>query len=130
MSTFGSSCWDSQGVLLRVHFASSSHCYWLLPQVRVVAPPGKRVEHQGIKIELLGQIELFVDRGSFYDFISLGTTTFLTEWRAAAPLCQATRMIHVYDLCSCAYSRFTLNRQHTYPEAAFPIHCHQACSRI
>jgi len=40
-------------------------------QVRVVAPPGKRVEHQGIKIELLGQIELFVDRGSFYDFISL-----------------------------------------------------------
>jgi hypothetical protein len=41
-------------------------------QVRVVAPPGKRVEHQGIKIELLGQIELFVDRGSYYDFISLG----------------------------------------------------------
>jgi hypothetical protein len=41
----------------------------------VVAPPGKRVEHQGIKIELLGQIELFVDRGSFYDFISLGMMT-------------------------------------------------------
>mmetsp|Transcript_39276 Transcript_39276/g.54566 ORF Transcript_39276/g.54566 Transcript_39276/m.54566 type:complete len:299 (-) Transcript_39276:142-1038(-) len=40
-------------------------------QVRVTPPPGKKMEHQGIKIELLGQIEMFVDRGSFYDFISL-----------------------------------------------------------
>jgi len=40
-------------------------------QVRVMAPPGKRIEHQGIKIELLGQIELFFNRGEFYDFISL-----------------------------------------------------------
>ncbi|KAF5960165.1 hypothetical protein HYC85_001374 [Camellia sinensis] len=32
---------------------------------------GKRVEHNGIKIELLGQIEMYFDRGNFYDFTSL-----------------------------------------------------------
>ncbi|XP_020276652.1 vacuolar protein sorting-associated protein 26A-like isoform X2 [Asparagus officinalis] len=32
---------------------------------------GKKVEHVGVKIELLGQIELYFDRGRFYDFTSL-----------------------------------------------------------
>ncbi|KAI3764406.1 hypothetical protein L2E82_14413 [Cichorium intybus] len=32
---------------------------------------GKKVEHNGIKIELLGQIETYFDRGNFYDFTSL-----------------------------------------------------------
>ncbi|KAI8540517.1 hypothetical protein RHMOL_Rhmol09G0269500 [Rhododendron molle] len=32
---------------------------------------GKKVEHNGIKIELLGQIEMYFDRGNFYDFTSL-----------------------------------------------------------
>lgn len=32
---------------------------------------GKKVEHVGVKIELLGQIELYFDRGNFYDFTSL-----------------------------------------------------------
>ncbi|XP_047315986.1 vacuolar protein sorting-associated protein 26A-like [Impatiens glandulifera] len=32
---------------------------------------GKKVEHLGVKIELLGQIELYFDRGNFYDFTSL-----------------------------------------------------------
>ncbi|KAF5942114.1 hypothetical protein HYC85_019756 [Camellia sinensis] len=32
---------------------------------------GKKVEHNGIKIELLGQIEIYFDRGNFYDFTSL-----------------------------------------------------------
>lgn len=32
---------------------------------------GKKVEHTGVKIELLGQIELYFDRGNFYDFTSL-----------------------------------------------------------
>ncbi|KAF6153696.1 hypothetical protein GIB67_000929 [Kingdonia uniflora] len=32
---------------------------------------GKKVEHTGVKIELLGQIELYNDRGNFYDFTSL-----------------------------------------------------------
>ncbi|KAG0449111.1 hypothetical protein HPP92_027521, partial [Vanilla planifolia] len=33
---------------------------------------GKNVEHIGVKIELLVQIELYFDRGNFYDFTSLG----------------------------------------------------------
>lgn len=32
---------------------------------------GKKVEHNGIKVELLGQIEMYFDRGNFYDFTSL-----------------------------------------------------------
>ncbi|KAK4278767.1 hypothetical protein QN277_016567 [Acacia crassicarpa] len=32
---------------------------------------GKKMEHNGVKIELLGQIELYFDRGNFYDFTSL-----------------------------------------------------------
>uniref|UniRef100_A0A4W5K1B5 Vacuolar protein sorting 26 homolog B, like n=1 Tax=Hucho hucho TaxID=62062 RepID=A0A4W5K1B5_9TELE len=33
--------------------------------------PGKRLEHQGIKIEFIGQIELYYDRGNNYEFVSL-----------------------------------------------------------
>ncbi|KAG4130996.1 hypothetical protein ERO13_A09G186000v2 [Gossypium hirsutum] len=32
---------------------------------------GKRIEHNGVKVELLGQIEMYLDRGNFYDFTSL-----------------------------------------------------------
>jgi len=32
---------------------------------------GKRLEHTGIKVELFGQIEMFYDRGSHYEFTSL-----------------------------------------------------------
>ncbi|EOA13763.1 hypothetical protein CARUB_v10026855mg [Capsella rubella] len=32
---------------------------------------GKKVEHNGVKVELLGQIEMYHDRGNFYDFTSL-----------------------------------------------------------
>jgi len=32
---------------------------------------GKRLEHQGIKIEFLGQIEVYYDRGNHYEFVSL-----------------------------------------------------------
>ena len=34
--------------------------------------PGKKLEHQGIKVQLLGQIELVSARGHFHDFVSLG----------------------------------------------------------
>lgn len=34
--------------------------------------PGKKVEHQGIKVQLLGQIELASERGHPHDFVSLG----------------------------------------------------------
>ncbi|CAN6467077.1 unnamed protein product [Victoria cruziana] len=40
-------------------------------QVCIEPVPGKKVEHNGVKIELLGQIELYFDRGNFYDFTSL-----------------------------------------------------------
>ncbi|GAQ82443.1 Membrane coat complex Retromer [Klebsormidium nitens] len=40
-------------------------------EVQIDPLPGKKVEHTGIKIELLGQIELYFDRGNFYDFTSL-----------------------------------------------------------
>lgn len=33
--------------------------------------PGSKLEHQGIKVELIGQIELFYDRGNHHEFISL-----------------------------------------------------------
>ncbi|KAG7022208.1 Vacuolar protein sorting-associated protein 26A, partial [Cucurbita argyrosperma subsp. argyrosperma] len=32
---------------------------------------GKKIDHNGVKIELLGQIEMYFDRGNFYDFTSL-----------------------------------------------------------
>uniref|UniRef100_A0AAY4ASD0 VP26B protein n=2 Tax=Denticeps clupeoides TaxID=299321 RepID=A0AAY4ASD0_9TELE len=33
--------------------------------------PGKRLEHYGIKIEFVGQIELYYDRGTHHEFVSL-----------------------------------------------------------
>jgi len=33
--------------------------------------PGSRLDHYGIKIELIGQIELYYDRGNHHDFLSL-----------------------------------------------------------
>lgn len=33
--------------------------------------PGSKLEHQGIKIELIGQIELYYDRGNHHEFTSL-----------------------------------------------------------
>ncbi|KAK8521093.1 hypothetical protein V6N12_005009 [Hibiscus sabdariffa] len=32
---------------------------------------GQKIEHNGVKVELLGQIEMYFDRGNFYDFTSL-----------------------------------------------------------
>jgi len=37
----------------------------------VVSVKDKKIEHNGIKIEFLGQIELYYDRGNYYDFVSL-----------------------------------------------------------
>ena len=45
-------------------------------QVRIVPLPGKRVEHQGVKVQLIGQIELAAERNAVrsnpHDFVSLG----------------------------------------------------------
>ncbi|KAF8009425.1 hypothetical protein BT93_J0422 [Corymbia citriodora subsp. variegata] len=43
----------------------------IIGEVVVEPLQGKKVEHIGVKIELLGQIELYFDRGNFYDFTSL-----------------------------------------------------------
>jgi vacuolar protein sorting-associated protein 26 len=41
-------------------------------QVNVVLKkPGSKLEHQGIKIEFVGQIELYYDRGNHHEFTSL-----------------------------------------------------------
>jgi len=40
--------------------------------VHLTPAAGKKVDHQGIKVELLGTIELFFDRGNTYDFVAMG----------------------------------------------------------
>jgi len=42
------------------------------PQVRITPLTTKRVEHSGVKVQLIGQIELASERGTYHDFISLG----------------------------------------------------------
>lgn len=43
----------------------------ILGEVKVASATGKKVEHQGVKVQLLGQIELASERGHFHDFVSL-----------------------------------------------------------
>eukprot|EP00258_Populus_trichocarpa_P008562 XP_002314237.2 vacuolar protein sorting-associated protein 26A [Populus trichocarpa] len=43
----------------------------IVGEVVIEPVQGKKVEHNGVKIELLGQIELYFERGNFYDFSSL-----------------------------------------------------------
>ena len=38
---------------------------------QVTPPATKKIEHNGVKVELLGQIEGYYDRGNFYDFLTL-----------------------------------------------------------
>jgi len=40
-------------------------------EVKIAPKDGKKMEHIGIKIELLGQIELFHEKGNFNNFVSL-----------------------------------------------------------
>ena len=53
---------------------------------------GKKLEHHGIKVEFIGHIELYYDRGNHYEFVSLSqelaspgelrtTTTFDYEFK-------------------------------------------------
>jgi len=41
-------------------------------QVKIAPQPGRRLEHAGIKIQLIGRIELAADRGTKHDFLKLG----------------------------------------------------------
>lgn len=45
---------------------------FLAGQVRVSPFPGKKLEHNGIRVLLIGQIELAAEKGHYYDFLSLG----------------------------------------------------------
>ena len=40
-------------------------------KVDITVKPGKTVEHNGIQLQLIGQIELFYDRGNHHQFISV-----------------------------------------------------------
>ena len=51
--------------------------------ITIEVTPGKRMEHLGIKIELVGQIEMFYDRGNFHDFTSLVRELDAVRTRAA-----------------------------------------------
>lgn len=48
-------------------------------QVRVTPLTTKRVEHSGIKVQLIGQIELASERGTPHDFVSLGRYSAATN---------------------------------------------------
>ena len=55
-----------------------------MPQLRLAPLPGKRLEHQGIKVQLIGQIELLAERGQIgkahsHDFVSLGEKSIIAE---------------------------------------------------
>ncbi len=63
-------CWNHH--LAAVLHKCSCHSAAQLLQIRVANTPGKKVEHQGIKVQLLGQIELKTERGSPNDFLALG----------------------------------------------------------
>lgn len=41
-------------------------------QVKVTPIPGKRADHQGIRVQLLGEVELASERGHPHQFLSLG----------------------------------------------------------
>jgi vacuolar protein sorting-associated protein 26 len=57
---------------LAVHTTTSALLCSVLLQVRITPLTTKRVEHSGIKVQLIGQIELASERGSPHDFVSLG----------------------------------------------------------
>jgi len=71
-------------------------------QVHLTPAAGKKVDHQGIKVELLGTIELFFDRGNTYDFVAMGAPSAAPRaalrWRDAQSLNPTTRAAPVREL--------------------------------
>ncbi|KAK0560868.1 Vacuolar protein sorting-associated protein 26 [Tilletia horrida] len=41
------------------------------PQIQIRVRDGKKIQHEGIKVEFIGSIEMFYDRGNHYEFLSL-----------------------------------------------------------
>lgn len=54
--------------------------------MKVSNVPGKKLEHQGIRVQLLGQIELLSSRGHFHDFVALGEPSDLPSELFRMPL--------------------------------------------
>ena len=54
-------------------------------QIKIANPPGKKIDHHGIKVQLLGQIELATERGHPQDFLGLGAANM----RCISTCCQA-----------------------------------------
>lgn len=53
-------------------FATLGALWDRLLQVKVTPIPGKKVDHQGIRVQLVGEIELAAERGHPHEFVSLG----------------------------------------------------------
>ena len=51
-------------------WAEADHCN-NPKQVNVRVKDGKKFQHDGIRIEFIGSIELFYDRGNHYEFVSM-----------------------------------------------------------
>jgi Vacuolar protein sorting-associated protein 26 len=58
-----------------VPLPSDGPCTSRCLQVKATPIPGKRADHQGIRVQLIGQIELAAERGHPHDFVSLGGQT-------------------------------------------------------
>ena len=51
----------------------------LAVQVKIANQPGKKLDHSGIRVQLLGQIELASERGHPQDFLGLGMSQLLAQ---------------------------------------------------
>lgn len=56
---------------LRLRFILPSSPRLLVAQVKITPIPGKRVDHAGIRVQLVGEIELASERGYPHEFLSL-----------------------------------------------------------
>lgn len=82
-----------------------AHCL----QIRVTPLTTKKIEHQGIRVQLIGQIELAAERGSPHDFVSLGESAHsLANWGLQAgfwaPRWCMQIMAHAPHTEGCAHS--------------------------
>ncbi len=64
--------WLCRKVPMELHAHADASAPAQHAQVKVANIPGKKVEHQGVKVQLIGQIELATERGHPHDFVSLG----------------------------------------------------------
>ncbi|KAL2946916.1 hypothetical protein AAZX31_20G042800 [Glycine max] len=71
----------------------------IVGEVIIEPSNGKKVKHNGVKIELLGRIELYFDRGNCYDFTSL-------EARICNPFCSFFYPPKCHALCGAHHDAF------------------------